>query len=168
MIIYNGGVAKESGWQTSDYLALFALIIAFLALVFSVLIIYLGKQVELKVIKFEKVCLENIKLYFKKTDKIFEQSLNGAPASNFLNDFTEMSTGFTLISSNLLKFYPKINVAEIESILEAFTDNLYKNQNAPIESFQSDYEWIKTEVLVKLYDFAITKEIGLISKLFKK
>jgi hypothetical protein len=169
MIIYNPPQIKDTNWQTSDYLALFALIVAVLALVFSVVIIYLGKQVELKVIKFEKVCLENVKLYFKKTDIIFDQTTsNNLPASNFLNDFTEMSTGFTLLSSYLLKFYPRINVSEIEKILETFTDNLYNNQTQPITAFQSDYEWTKTEVLVKLYDFAIKKEIGLKFKLFRK
>ncbi|TWR30462.1 hypothetical protein FPZ43_05845 [Mucilaginibacter pallidiroseus] len=150
-----------SGISTSDIVAWLAIIISAISIVFTYYSLFLSKQIEVKILMFNKVCFEPIETYLDYIDGKLNESNFG---SNQQNDVVNSLTDLTTYLVSLVRIYPKIDSQKFETLTDGFSDCIYE-QNTVADK-KIEFFKLKQVVLSELLKYAIIEELSIFKKLW--
>jgi hypothetical protein len=145
-----------------NWVGFFALIISLFSIACSFLFVYLGKRVEILTSKFQKFCISNLDFIFS----ILEEKFNNGNInlSSIRNEISTCTSDIQLFCVILKDIYPRIELREIETFTEIFSDKMYEevrnNKRAKAYDYKLDYMKFKVGVYSKLYDFILKQELN--------
>ena len=131
-----------------------ALIISIFALVVSYTSVVFGKNLEIKVKKFDELVLEELKSKFRELDDLFENRGSDV-LSIHLTKFTDIYVEIVIYLIAAKYFFPGINVNTIQDELHQFSDKLYEKSMTTISEEKSNYQIHKLKTMSLIYDQSI-------------
>lgn len=137
--------------------------IAILAVIVTVLVVFIGKSIEIKINKFNKLCLEPLELQFSLLETIILKDRSEL-ISGYLPAISEIATDFTLIIVQIKIIYPKLNIDELQDLFHEFTDKAYENKSEMLYSIFGDFVGTKVKILHKIHTYALSKELWSLKK----
>lgn len=149
---------NELGLKSSDYIALTAIVVSLITLLYSIRNTYKTKRIEIQYSEFEKICIKNIDKILSGLDKLFdEQELQ--KADDYRKQITAVSVELQCFVVSLKKsVYHKIDVQHFVDIIETFTDSIYNSNGSTLLEFKGEYYTTKLLIYNSLYLHAIQKE----------
>ncbi|MBA3704576.1 MAG: hypothetical protein H0W84_01335 [Bacteroidetes bacterium] len=145
-----GEVSSGTDW--------FTIIIALATVGVTIYVVYLGKKVEIKISRFNKLCFDPLELKFNFLADLIQEHKT-EQISNHLNAITEISTDFNLVLTQIKHVYPKLDIDKLQDIFQEFTDKAFANQQEGMYSIFGDFLGIKVRILNKVYDYALISEL---------
>lgn len=147
----------ESIFSLSNITAFGALIISLFTIYFSFRIIYRTKQLDIKNQKFDNLCIKNIDSILSHTDELFEVHALSL-IHNHRQDITSTLVDLQLLVVSIRDtLYPNLDIPELISIIETFSDEIY-NTNSTILSYKGLYLRTKLNIYNELYGYASLNE----------
>lgn len=148
----------ENGLESSDYIAILAIIVSILTFINTIRNNYKSKRIEILHSEFNNICIKNVDTILHGLDMIFkEKELESV--INYRVQITAISVELQCFVISLRNsVYPQINVERFVRIIEVFTDRIYSSNEAIILDFKGDYYITKLNVYNSLYEHAIQKE----------
>lgn len=129
----------------------------------TIYVVFLGKRVEIKINKFNKLCFEPLEIKFDVLQNILEDKKND-DITLHLNTISEISADFTLVLTQIKHIYPKLNVDELQDMFhDNFTDIAFANGTNKMYTILGDFLKTKITILEKVYDYALFKELKIFS-----
>lgn len=158
-IYYQNSKIPDEGFSASDILSVIAILISLAGVVFTYYSIFTAKQVDVKYLKFEKLCLQNIEKIFQSIDDIF--LIQTTTVGSVLFIITDTITELNLFLSQIKDVYSNLNLQEISDMLDDFSDKAYQTDPSfLVSTLKGDYYAAKTKLYHYLYDFAIKKDLN--------
>lgn len=152
---------KNDFFSASNIFALCAIFISIVSIFISYRTIFKSKILDLKFHKFENLCLKNINSILKVTDDIFNtkhQDLIDQHRQTITDTITELQTFLVSLRKTT---YSDIDMNELISITEIFTDKTYTNNDKVLNN-KSDYLIMKLTINKELYKYASLVEMRFI------
>jgi hypothetical protein len=135
-------------------------LLAVIALIVSIYLIYLSKKVEIKTNKFNKLCLEPLEKYFDVLSDLILINKDNA-ISLYLNDITSINSDINVFLTKVKTIYPDLNIDFLQDTSIVFTDKAYENglQNLQMYTIFGDFLEARMIILDTVYNHSIEKEI---------
>jgi hypothetical protein len=148
---------SNANGSTSDFISYLALAISILSIVTTIFVVYLAKRVEIKVNKFNRLCLEPLESSFNSIFEHFDSYRNDSihkHLKELFNACSDLTSQLVAIKS----IYPKLDTAILQDRFSEFTDKAYANQSELFYTLQSDFLRVKIQILSEVYNYALEKE----------
>lgn len=149
---------------STDYLSIF---IGVATIFITIYVVYLGKKVEIKINKFNKLCLEPLESEFKLLENLFIVNRNNT-IQGYLNQINDHNSDLCLILTEIKEIYPKMDVDQLQDISHEFTDMAFQHQNEKLYIIQAVFLRTKIKILSRVYNYALEREINFINSIFRK
>lgn len=154
-----------SGLSGTSWTSILALFISVGSTICTLLYLYIGKRVDIVSLKFQKFCILALDQILESFDeKLLKAS---SSVSGLQNSVTDLSTDLQLFLISLTEIYPYIKIHNMISVLEEFTDFVYKEKPTYTEVKQK-FAIARLRLYSHLYDFALQNELSLRKRLARK
>ena len=149
-----------------NWVGLLAIVISIISIFCSFHFVFLGKRIEVINSKFQKFCIQNLDLILLPLEEKFNNNL--LTISEIRNSITSCSSDIQLFSLSLQSVYPNIDLDNIISYTETFTDKIYNTEpNTLAYESKLDFLVFKVGIYSKLYDFALEKELNPVYRMMR-
>lgn len=140
----------------------FTYIVAISTIIITIYVVYLSKRVDLKVEKFNKLCLDPLLANFSLQEDFIKNNGSETVSSKLMN-LNELNNDLTILFSIIHQSYPSLNVNELQDITHEYTDSFFHLQNQLLYEIQGDLLKTKIRILDKIYNHVYHKEISIFS-----
>ena len=147
-------VLKESD---TDFFSLF---VGLATILITIYVVYLGKKVEIKTNKFNKLCLEPLEVKFKILEDLYISNRDDE-LNKHLKDINDHVNDLCLLLAETKEIYPKLDINVLQDISHEFTDFAFQQKTEKLHATKSLFLKTKVKILSRVYDFALDKEINI-------
>jgi hypothetical protein len=137
--------AQEQSQSVLDWLSL---IIAFIALVISIITLIYSKRKEIEYDKFKTIAIGQIDEEFDVIFKLIERYKRNEIDLSY---FSDALTNLTLLLLSLRSIYKKMDIDKLQDIINKFSDNVFENDG----DILTNYIFMKTSLYSKIYNYAL-------------